>query len=189
MQNRGSSTRCDHKPSRETSLSESSFAIRRRSITTVDLVSPPAPCRKGCVRVQCRKGCVHCPLCVSALPQGVRAATHTPGSTVRDSTRGACACSDCTLWSAGVWSCVDRGAAAVRRSHRGGRRCAGSRRTLSEICSSICLSCESESASRSWLRCAIIRTMSSSLRACVRGTREQAAADELTTGEFAPCPA
>ena len=48
MQNRGSSTRCDHKPSRETSLSESSFAIRRRSNEIkVGLVSPPAPCRKG----------------------------------------------------------------------------------------------------------------------------------------------
>lgn len=43
----------DHKPSKETSLSESSFAIRRRSITTVDLVSPPAPCRRR-VRVRAR---------------------------------------------------------------------------------------------------------------------------------------
>ena len=132
-QDRTRSTRCvvsDHKPSKETSLSESSFAIRRRSITTVDLVSPPAPCRRR-VRVRARD-----------------------------------------LWSAGgLWSCVDHGAAAVWRLHRGWRRCTGSRHTLSEICSSICLSCASESASRSWLRCAIISTMSSSLRACVRAGR------------------
>ena len=70
-----------------------------------------------------------------------------------------------------MWSCVDHGAAAVWRLHRGWRRCTGSRHTLSEICSSICLSCASESASRSWLRCAIISTMSSSLRACVRAGR------------------
>jgi hypothetical protein len=67
-----------------------------------------------------------------------------------------------------VWSCVYNGAAAVWPLHRGWRRCTGSRHTLSEICSSICLSCASVSASRSWLRCAIISTMSSSLRACVR---------------------
>ena len=51
-QNRSRSTRCvvsDHKPSKETSLSESSFAIRRRSITT----SGAAPCRRR-VRVRAR---------------------------------------------------------------------------------------------------------------------------------------
>ena len=55
-QDRTRSTRCvvsDHKPSKETSLSESSLAIRRRSITTVDLASPPAPCRRR-VRVRAR---------------------------------------------------------------------------------------------------------------------------------------
>ena len=63
------STRCivsDHKPSKETSLSESSLAIRRRSITTVDLVSSPAPCRRW-VRVRacdCGAPALRVELCV-----------------------------------------------------------------------------------------------------------------------------